>query len=81
MTFPEKCTGCRACEIACFFHHKKVFGRKLTSIQVKRFERKGKFEIVIYQKAEGKHQPCDLCAGEKEPLCVKFCSTEALVRG
>ncbi|MEM3506233.1 MAG: 4Fe-4S binding protein [Candidatus Bathyarchaeia archaeon] len=81
MTFPEKCTGCRACEVACSFHHKKVFKRKISSIQIKRFEREGDIEIIIYKKAEDERQPCDLCVGEIEPLCVKFCFTKALIGG
>lgn len=78
---PQNCSGCRVCELVCAFHHKKVFSRKISSIHVRRIERKGEFEITIYQKREGKHLACDLCSGEKLPLCVKFCSMKALTVG
>jgi len=74
----EKCCGCRTCEVMCTFHHKKVFGRKASSIQVKRLERKGEFEIIIHETEEDLHLACDLCEGEDEPLCVKFCPTEVI---
>jgi Fe-S-cluster-containing hydrogenase component 2 len=73
-----KCSGCRVCEVICSFHHRKVFSRKISSIVVSREERKGEFEPLILAKAEGKRLPCDLCNGEKSPLCVRFCTTKAL---
>ncbi len=78
IAFNEKCTGCRLCEVVCAFHHKKVFSRKISSVRVKRIERKGEFEILIYPENKDGHLACDLCSGEKEPLCVRFCSTKAL---
>lgn len=73
-----KCYGCRTCEVMCTFHHKKAFGRKASSIQVKRLERKGEFEIIIHRSKENLRSACDLCEGEDIPLCVKFCSTKAI---
>ena len=32
----ENCTGCRACELACSYHHTKVFSRQRGSITVLR---------------------------------------------
>ena len=78
IAFNEKCTGCRVCEVVCAFHHKKVFSRKISSVRVKRIERRGEFEIIIYSVNKDGHLACDLCRGEKEPLCVRFCSTKAL---
>ena len=78
---PQNCSGCRVCEVVCAFHHRKIFSRKISSIHVKRIERKGEFKIMIYQKGEDKHLACDLCDGEKLPLCVKFCSMKALTVG
>lgn len=74
----EKCCGCRTCEVMCTFHHKKVFGRKASSIQVKRLERKGEFEIIIHDTKKNPHLACDLCEGEDMPLCVKSCPTKAI---
>ena len=78
IAFNVKCTGCRLCEVVCAFHHKKVFSRKISSVRVKRIERRGEFEIIIYSVNKDGHLACDLCRGEKEPLCVRFCSTKAL---
>jgi Fe-S-cluster-containing hydrogenase component 2 len=62
----------------CTFHHKKSFGRKASSIQVKRLERKGEFEIIIHKTGENLRSACDLCEGEDEPLCAKFCPSGAI---
>lgn len=62
----------------CTFHHRKVFGRKTSSIEVKRLERKGKFKIIIHKGRENLHLACDLCKNEDVPLCVKFCPTKAI---
>jgi len=78
---PGNCSGCRVCEVVCSFHHRKVFSRKISSIAVRRDERKGEFEPKIFTNAEGKRLPCNLCRGEKSPLCVRFCSTKALTMG
>ena len=74
----DKCTGCRTCEVACAFHHGKSFGRKNSSIRVRRFERQGRFEISVHEKPEDGGVACDLCANEKVPYCVKFCPMGAL---
>lgn len=78
VTHPELCTGCRACEVVCSYHHEGFFSRKMGSIYVRRMERKGEFEIVVYKENKEGRQACDLCSGEKKPLCVRFCSTKAL---
>lgn len=75
----KRCTGCRVCEVVCAFHHDKIFSRKVSSIHVKRIERKGDLEAIIYRENENGHLACDLCVDEKEPLCVRFCSSKALV--
>jgi len=74
----EKCTGCRLCELVCAYHHEKIFSRKISSISVRRLERRGEFEITIYEKGKNGRFACDLCTGEKQPLCVKFCLPGAL---
>lgn len=62
----------------CTFHHKKAFGRKASSVEVKRLERKGEFEIIIHESKENLRPACDLCKGEDIPLCVKFCFPKAI---
>ena len=78
----QNCVGCRVCEVVCSFHHHRTFSRKRSSIRVKKNERKAEFEPAIFNEGEDKRPACDLCDGEKVPLCVKFCPTKALtVRG
>ena len=78
----EKCTGCRACEIACSYHHEKTFNLKLASLYIHRVERDGNIAILLYkdlaEKERGKRFPCDQCVGEAEPLCVKYCVPAAI---
>ena len=75
---PERCTGCRNCELVCSFHHQRKFDRNLSSVMVERKEREGEFKIEILPENNGGHLACDLCANEEFPLCVKFCPTQAL---
>ena len=78
----EKCTGCRACEFACSYHHGKIFNPKLASLHIHRAEREGNVTILLYtdltEKERGKRFPCDQCASEIEPLCAKYCAPGAI---
>ena len=58
----KNCTGCRICEMACSFNHKKVYAPSKASLRV---------DINW----PNRHRPvvCTLCG-----LCVKACSTGAL---
>ena len=79
----EKCTGCRACEVACSYHHDEgIFNPRAASLQVCRNEKEGKFSIILYgdmpeEKREGRF-PCDLCKDEPQPLCVRYCRPKAI---
>jgi Fe-S-cluster-containing hydrogenase component 2 len=69
--FPEKCYGCRACELACSFHHHGTFSPGGGSIRAFKNHETGE----IHWKRDG---TCDLCQGEERPWCVHFCSYQAL---
>ena len=70
----KNCTGCRACEIACSFHHKRAFSQSLSSIQIQELpERKG-FNLSFFLKPNESHIPCDSCAKLEIPFCVKYCN-------
>jgi len=71
----DRCTGCRACEMACSYHFSKLFNRKLSAVEVKRNEEEGIFEVIIHKESVAKRNACDLCKDEKIPLCVKYCTT------
>lgn len=68
---PKACYGCRACEIACSFHHQKAFSPGGGSIRVAKDHRTGSIHWQL-------DSSCDLCEGEDRPLCVRFCAYEAL---
>jgi carbon-monoxide dehydrogenase iron sulfur subunit len=64
---PALCTGCRACEAACVFHHEQVIGTSSARIRVRKVE------------SEGLDDPhlCRLCP---QPACVLSCPQGALSR-
>ncbi len=70
----KNCTGCRACEIACSFHHRKVFSQSLSSIQIHELPRRKGFNLSFFLKPGENHVPCDCCVGLDIPFCVKYCN-------
>jgi len=68
---PRACYGCRACELICSFHHTGSFSPESSSIKIKRDEGTGKIDSKV-------DITCDLCKGEKQPLCAKYCFYGAL---
>ena len=84
-----KCTGCMSCEIACSYHHKKVFAPGISSIEIHKHGEKEESISIKLHKAVSKmvskgstgkdgHLPCDHCQGESEPMCVRYCASGAL---
>ena len=67
----ELCTGCRCCELACSFHFARAFDPANSSIQVRGDHQTGEIWLDL-------HPTCDLCRGEEEPLCVRFCARGVL---
>lgn len=76
--FPERCTGCRMCELVCSFHFTGAFGRKAGAIEVHRHEAKAEFLPLIHKRPIDFRKTCDLCTGEKTHLCVKYCVVGAI---
>jgi Fe-S-cluster-containing hydrogenase component 2 len=68
---PELCNGCRTCELACSFHHTGLMSPELSSVQVRRSNRTAMISWQVLP-------TCDLCAGEEEPLCERYCSCGAI---
>jgi Fe-S-cluster-containing hydrogenase component 2 len=64
---PDRCIGCKTCELACAFRHAK----DLKSI--------GKSRVTVYSPAPEKHMAI-LCLQCEDAACMKVCPTEALVR-
>ena len=63
----KRCHGCRACEIMCSFHHHRYIEPGSSSISVRR---QNGTELIVWSVDE----TCDLCKGEPEPWCEKFCA-------
>ena len=61
----QNCAGCRTCELACSYHHRRVFSPGISSIEITD-NPKGQGCMIEFYK--------DGCAREEEPLCLKYCS-------
>ena len=68
---PAVCTACRACELACDYHHSGTFGTREASLRVELDADRGDVRIAFASS-------CDGCAGESVPLCVRLCAPGAL---
>ncbi|MFC1869752.1 hypothetical protein ACFLYE_00600 [Chloroflexota bacterium] len=64
---PEKCTGCRVCQLECSFKYHKVFNPALSSIQILETPEKGISYVISYK------DECRNCV-----TCVKACVFGAL---
>lgn len=76
----DRCTGCRTCQLACSFHFFQVFSKEVSAIEIKR-KHEEEFKMIVHKEDSGSRKGCDLCKGELEPLCVKYCMTEAIQVG
>lgn len=65
------CYGCKICQLACSFHHTGSFWPERSSIQVFRNPQTG----IVHWSVD---KTCDQCGREGQPLCVSYCSYEAL---
>lgn len=68
---PARCTICRACVIACHFHHTRLFGTAESSIHIVHNADTADLALEI-------DDTCDLCAGESQSLCVQACIPAAI---
>lgn len=65
------CTGCRSCELACSYHHRKIFSPSISSISVRRNTIGGRIKLMLYLKSQDGHFRCDCQPGEE--FCLCFC--------
>ena len=68
MIYPNKCTGCRNCELACSFEHGGTFRPGATRVHTFTWEREG-FAVPLMC------QQCD------DAACVNVCPTGAMHHG
>ena len=64
---PEKCTGCRVCQLECSFKYHKVFNPALSNIQIIETPEKGISYLIQYK------DDCHNCTA-----CAKSCVFGAL---
>lgn len=64
---PEKCTGCRLCELVCSAFHEKTFSPIKSRIHVIKWD----------EKAIDVPMVCQHCS---KPVCVEICPTNALYK-
>lgn len=67
------CTGCKACEAVCGYHHSGEFCPAKSSIVIQPDGDGFSVDIYFGTPPEG-HTVCDRCAGLDERLCIKYCS-------
>ena len=72
---PEACTGCLICEMACSFHHFRIFSRSQSSIRVnKSISNPEKVPQIFISYGGSERTPaCDHCDNEDNQLCIEFC--------
>ena len=68
------CSGCRTCELACSFHHTGAFAPASSSIRISRSNETAEMDWKL-------EPSCDLCAGEPELLCARYCQYGAITPG
>jgi len=64
----SRCVGCRSCELACSYHHRKVFLPEISSIHIY-FDSQYNIDVSIL----------DSCDCKSNPPCVKICPTKAIL--
>lgn len=64
---PEKCIGCRTCELVCSFGHYQQFNPKMANVKVYEYE-KAAVAIPL------------MCMQCEEPSCMKVCPVNAITR-
>jgi len=67
MIKPEKCIGCRTCEIVCSFGKMKAFNPKNSAVSVMAYEQAA-VNIPV------------MCLQCEEPTCLKVCPMQAITR-
>ncbi len=68
------CGGCRTCELACSFHHKKEYNPAFSSIKVLDKKDSRGYRILFVKGNEGIN--CDGCKGCPGRDCLEVCEKQ-----
>ena len=77
----DKCHGCRACELICSAFHAapKYSSNNPARARIRVISRASCPSRDEFKEPDsGLPLKCDMCEGEDEPLCVKWCIADAL---
>ena len=64
---PERCVGCKLCQLICSYIAFRVFNPSRAHLTIKANEKKGQFHIEFLPE-------CNACGA-----CIKYCPSEALI--
>ena len=67
LIYPEKCNGCRVCELVCSFYHHREFNPLKSRIRIIKDERRG-LDVPI------------TCVNCTNPPCMNICPANAIKR-
>jgi len=62
---PEKCVGCRVCELVCSFHHFKCFKKTLSAVAIIKYDEKSRDVPMV----------CEQC---EDAPCANVCKVKAI---
>ena len=69
ITIPERCVGCKLCQLICSYVTLRVFNPARSHLTIKADEKRGLFDIILLPECTG-------CGA-----CIKYCPGEALIAG
>jgi coenzyme F420 hydrogenase subunit beta len=75
---PDACTACHSCELACSYHHLRVFQPSRSSVWVDRDPDSGVVERRVQVEPGAERVPCDGCSDEDSRQCDAFCNRPAV---
>jgi len=66
--YPDKCTGCHLCEVACSFSRYHYINPELSKIRILNDNNDGQVKIEV----------SSFCSHCVQPVCQEFCATAAI---
>ena len=70
------CGGCKTCELACSFKHKKEFRPSISSIEIITKEKDYGYSVMLVEENDDQRIACDGCKDLDMPMCVQHCEKQ-----